>query len=641
MGIQLPEELMNNGASGAPQQPDADQPLQTAPPAALPNPDDTFHDHFANGLAATPPQTVAAAFNAPGGWAKLIVANAVQGIAKTGNAPPDGSFASKLSGAVHGVGASLGDAAAVGTVPAGGGALTGISRTLAARSERKSAEAKAADEHAASQALVAENQARTIQTMRNIYKQDAETQQASYGQGKTFVDNMRQNHQVEEGVSQADISKRLQDNPKFFETHYGIPTGSEPVFDNNGKPKLDPNGNPVTSPIYSIVNREQMNPGQTIKVTPEAATQLKKAGYDVQPGQNLNVDQFQAMAVRATGINNAQSALEKANDNDLNEQQLRQVRADLSVPVVQDAIAKFPGRPLKGLTAYNANINQHIQQTQQKIAALQQKNPTDPQLAGLNDQLGQMQKEKSSLNNVIQNGVSDKQREDETKALQEEEKARHDAAQEALQNRRADIQAQKEGQQKGLGDSYKTENKEFDTVRKPIETQLDSFSTLRSALDQAGNDNAVASSVVAPALLKALVAGGGVRITQAEIQQFIGARSTLGDVQAMLNKWKNGTKLTSDQIGQVYKLVGVVEAKAQQKRQALEEGQDALDNATSVLEQRAAVANTRRKLASFDGTPQPQPQQSVGHKPGDKIVQNGVTFTVTSTDQNGRVTGAQ
>ena len=228
-----------------------------------------------------------------------------------------------------------------------------------------------------------------------------------------------------------------------------------------------------------------------------------------------------------------------------------------------------------------------------------------------------MQKEKSSLNNVIANGVTDKQREDEIKAQQEEEKARHDAAQEALQNRRADIQAAKEGQQKGLGDSYKTENKEFDTARKPIETQLDSFSTLRSALDQAGNDNAVASSVVAPALLKALVAGGGVRITQAEIQQFIGARSTLGDVQAMLNKWKNGTKLTSDQIGQVYKLVGVVEAKAQQKRQALEEGQDALDSAQSVIEQRAAVSNTRRKIAALDGgqpvTAQNQPPKGFTH----------------------------
>jgi len=33
--------------------------------------------------------------------------------------------------------------------------------------------------------------------------------------------------------------------------------------------------------------------------------------------------------------------------------------------------------------------------------------------------------------------------------------------------------------------------------------------------------------------------------------------------------------------------------------------------------------------------------QSVGHKVGDSIVQNGRTFTVTSVDANGKVTGAQ
>jgi hypothetical protein len=330
-----------------------------------------------------------------------------------------------------------------------------------------------------------------------------------------------------------------------------------------------------------------------------------------------------------------------------------QIRADVQLPAVQAAINKYPGRALKGVAEFRANEDQHTAQLTNQIAELQAKNPQDPAIAPLQEKLKQVQSDDAALARVQANGFNEKAQQDELAAQREDEKARHDQAEERIQNRRADVQAQKETQQKGLGDSYKTENKEFDTIRKPIATQLDSFSTLRSTLDQG---TAAGDALVAPALLKALVAGGGVRITQAEIHQFTNGRSTLEDMRGYLQKIANGKSITPEQRKQVYGLVGAVEVKAQQKQQILEDGQDALDAAQTVEGQRAAVADTRRKLAAVDSgqqqqtqpqqnanvqKPQNQQGQTIGHQVGDTIVQNGRSFKVTSVDQNGKVTGAQ
>jgi hypothetical protein len=63
---------------------------------------------------------------------------------------------------------------------------------------------------------------------------------------------------------------------------------------------------------------------------------------------------------------------------------------------------------------------------------------------------------------------------------------------------------------------------------------------------------------------------------------------------------------------------------------------------------KAAIATEKRYVTEKAMLPKggpasqpPLPQQTTGHKVGDKIVQNGRTFTVTSVDQSGKVTGAQ
>jgi hypothetical protein len=556
----------------------------------------------------------------PGGWAKLIL------------------------GAGTAAMASLGDAAAAGkNVAPGSGWLGGVSKTLAARSQRLADQAKATDEHQETQARIAYNQVQTMRLMKDIYRQDNEDQQKVYDAHKTFVQDMKQNHSVEEGVSQADLNKRVSQDPNYVKNYYAEPIGNEPVLDGNGNPKKDAQGRAITSPVYAIVDRRALTSGE-IEVSSAASAQMAKAGYNVPVGTKIPIDLYKSVSTQASSVNAATATLEKANDADLDKAKFQELKGDLSTPAVQSALAQYPGRPVKGLSEHKQNIDQHLAQTQKQIDALTAKNPNDPQIAALKTQQQQMQAEDSALTNVINNGLSDKAREDEVKAQDEERKAKHDEKEEAIQNRRLDIAAAKETQQKGLGDSYKTENKEFDTIRKPLSTSLDAFSTLRNSLDQG---TAAGDSVVAPALLKALVAGGGVRITQAEINNFTHGRSTVEDMKGYLQKLTNGKSITPEQRQQVYALLGAVESKVQQKNEALEAGQDALDGAGSVQEQRQAVQDTRRKLAAIDAgqntTPKPQNQQgqTIGHKVGDTITQNGRPFTVTAVDANGKVTGAQ
>jgi hypothetical protein len=346
-------------------------------------------------------------------------------------APAPGSFASRLGGALSSAASGIGDMRTGGDPSQGHGWLSAVGATLNARTSRMEDQQRSADAHALNMQTVAENQARTVAMMRNIHKQDSELQDASYKDGAARVAAMKGNHATEENLTQSDITQKVQDNPKFLESHYAIATGKEPVLDNNGNPKKDVNGNAITSPLYTIVDRQPIISNQNIEVTPAVGAQLRKSGQNIPDGTKLPVDQFQAATSKAAGINDASRAMAKANDEDMSEAQMNAVRGDLSNPAVQSAISQYPNRPLKGLTEHVQNIDQHIAQTQQQIAALTQKNPNDPQIAALNDNLGSMQKEDASLKHFVTFGVSDKVREDEQKAIKEDADARHQQIEDA------------------------------------------------------------------------------------------------------------------------------------------------------------------------------------------------------------------
>jgi hypothetical protein len=518
------------------------------------------------------------------------------------------SVGQNIMGVANGIAAGLADASHANEVK-GGGWLSGVTSTLAARENRiagtRQREFENQQQKQRDDALVARNQAETVQLVRNIHKQDTDTRAASYAQGKSFVDSLRNDHQVTDNVTHDELTSMIQKNPGYLQSHYVRPVGEEPVLDGSGNPKVDPNGNPVMSPLYSLIDRAPISGGTNAhKVSPEEAAYFKtNLGKDYPVGTPLTIDQYTALSGQAHKTADTTQMINKDREDAFSTAQRDQLRTDLSDDQIQHYVATIPGSALGGLYKASKDAAADIKIFQGQILEAQKKGDANA-VQQLQGQLKTHQDEAAKVNRVITNAFSDKDRDTYQSNI---EKALHDRREEEIQNRRADVQAQKETQQKGLGDSYKTENKEFDTVRKPIATQLDSMSTLRSSLDQG---TAAGDALVAPALLKALVAGGGVRITQAEIRQFTNGRSSLEDMKGVLQKIASGKSITPEQRKQVYALVGAVEVKAQQKQRILSDGQDALDGATSVEDQRKAVANARQRLAAVDFGQSVQQQQA-------------------------------
>jgi hypothetical protein len=339
----------------------------------------------------------------PGGWARAAVAG-VQSL-------------------IGGVEAGLGDAAAVGTVPSGGGALTGVTRTLAARSERLSNEQTQAF-------LRAESQARTVATMRNIYRQDRQDRLASYGQTKSMIDAMRENHDVQDGITQTQLNEMLKKNPDLWHTHTGGAIGERAVLDANGKQLTDPKGNPVYEPVYALAEiRAKDGAEGSHEVTPTEADYFKRnTGTALPPGTKLTTDQYVYLYKKAHGVEDVTSAIQKANDGELSAENLRQVQTELQDPAIQHYVAMVPSNPLAGLNQAKKNAADHINAVDQQIAALQQKPGNDAAIQQLQQKRQQFVDEDRKITHVVTFGFNDTAKENYARQAETE---RHDRAEEA------------------------------------------------------------------------------------------------------------------------------------------------------------------------------------------------------------------
>jgi hypothetical protein len=619
----------------------------------------SFGDKLSRALAdATAQPGAPQALKQPGGFARLFLGASIDAMSKTPSTPST----------PHGLGVGLGVGGDAGSnLSPGQGALAGIAKAqkeVAALKQQKAQSAlenrKLSDEEKRDQAAIEEAHVHTIQGQQAIQKQSEDLRKESLSDGQSFVKTYEDNgYGIEKGLTLQELQKRDAADPNYAKTHQAVKTQETPMLDSNGQVKKDANGNNIYTPLYSVVDLGKAPQGSNgeVKTTAAMSKYFKDyAGEDIPEGTPLPVGQVAMLTARGQKVADAQRLIEKTNGEKMDADLKNQIRADLQNPAVVAGLSSVPGRPILGVVNMQKAVKAQTDKIAADLATLQKANPNDPRIPAMQKDLKDHQEGLQALGRVSANAFSDKAREDEIKAQDEERKERHDEREEQIQNRRLDIQAQKETQQKGLGDSYKTENKEFDTIRKPLSTQLDSFSTLRSSLDQG---TAVGDSVVAPALLKALVAGGGVRITQAEIHQFIGARSSVEDMKAILQKMQSGKSITPEQRKQVYSLLGAVESKVRAKNDILNDAQESLDGAQTVADQRKAVSDARRKLDAIDAgqqvqqaqqptqqnpatqqKPQNQQGQTLAHQVGDTIVQNGRTFRVTSVDANGKVTGA-
>jgi hypothetical protein len=540
----------------------------------------------------------------------------------------NGSFGQKLASAISSAGntlaTNLGDAAAA---TGHGGWLSGIERTLAARNSREAREAQVQFENNErlknDQINLAVANANLRQHALAIYQQEKAIRDASYTDGSKFIDSLRDQFNVRDDISGDQLQQVIKNDPSYLQTHTARIVGETPVYDSNGQQKIDRDGNPIYEPKYSIVDLAPGDASKLVTLSAEEAKKLIDAGVGTfQAGTKIPPTVLNRIDVQADRYNATLGMLDKARVNPLPAEVKEQLVTTMQNPEVQHAVA-MGDSAIDGLYTAMRNADQHIAVAQKALDAAQKAGDQNA-VQAVQQQLQTLRDTRGKLDQVVTQGFTDQDRaayfkeqeqksKDAEQARRDAEKERHDQRLEDLQTRREDILAQKQQQDMKLGDSYKVENKELDTVAKPLQTQLDSFSTLRAALDQG---TAAGDSVVAPALLKALVAGGGVRITQAEINNFTHGRSTVEDMRGILQKMSSGKSITPEQRAQVYSLLGAVEAKAQAKNQALQDAQDQLDSASDITTQRKAVSDLKKKLGTIDAgstqTTQP-PAGAVGH----------------------------
>lgn len=297
---------------------------------------------------------------APGGWARSLLSGAMSAL-----------------GSGNGISDSLSDAAvATEPVPPGGGALTGVLRTLQAGQQRKAQQTELASKEKTAQLLRAETTQRIAANTRNTYRQAQEDRTAAYNSNSSFMSTLRKRYNTQDdqdNVTQDQLNQMIKD-PDFWKDHTGRATGEEPVME-GGKPKIGPDGQPVMSPLYSISNTKN-DTERTKPITAAESQYIKNnAGDNISPGTELTLANLDNVMVRADSARAAKQKIEKANDEDMSQDQARQLNVVMNDPRIQHYMASNPGEPLAGLYGAQRNVQAHVGAIDQMIQSVQQKVP--------------------------------------------------------------------------------------------------------------------------------------------------------------------------------------------------------------------------------------------------------------------------
>jgi hypothetical protein len=385
----------------------------------------------------------------PGGWSKNLVAanlHAISGqpidaVQPAASAGPGGwrGAVGNIARVGNGLMSSLGDAAAAGEpAPGGGGALTGIARTLNARSQRIAGEKEAMSKEQSAELLRAETTQRIAMNTRNMYRQDAADRKTEQDQGKSFMGNLRTRYNTsddQDNITQDQLNDMMSKDPNFWKTHTGRPTGEQPVY-RDGKPALHADGTPVTEPTYSISKTD--NTERTHPISESEAKYISdNTGVNVPANTPLALSQYDNLLARADGARATRTRIEKANDEDMSAEQARQLNEVLNDPQIQHYIAVDP---VGGLTEARKNADAHLSAIDQMIAAVEKKNPSQPGQPNPTTQM--LQQKKQELTTEAQkidkamSALTPAAKENYEKKIEEDRKQteieRHNRAEEAV-----------------------------------------------------------------------------------------------------------------------------------------------------------------------------------------------------------------
>ena len=323
---------------------------------------------------------------------------------------PQASTGQRIMGAAEAAATGLGDMRTGGDPSKGHGWLSAVGATLNARNERLAQSQK-------DQVLLAKSQAEVVAMHRNFYQQDAEHREKFHEGNKAFFAPYSETNDIENGVSQDVLYKRMQDDPKFTQEYLARATGEVPVVDGNGNEKLDQYKNPVMRPTYTVMKiaTKDGSPAEITVDKQKAEDYAKYTGSTIPVGQKLTILQDNALSAKMVGVRDAASVLAKANGKPLDKEQLDSLRTTLDDSEVQHALNSVPGDAIAGIkNALDDADKFHIPKAQAAIAAAQQagdQNALAVAQKGLQDAL----KVKADLQTVESLGFNDRATGDYTK----------------------------------------------------------------------------------------------------------------------------------------------------------------------------------------------------------------------------------
>lgn len=371
------------------------------------------------GIPTPSPDTLSTSSNASQSSSSPLVTSIAKAAGEAAKVNPNptapGAWARNLLG---GVVSSLGDAAAAGRdVKGGSGALGGIEKTFAARSQRlalqkqqqfennlkMSAEQR---EDLNAQATRAYTAAQTYHLQKQTGLVDLQTTEAAQNikdktvsNGKMATDAFRKNHTVQDNISEDDLKKMYKDysqspekgaNGKplqFYDKYTVNQTGYEK--------KTGPDGKEYDSPTYSLITKSS-NP---VEVDQASHDFLKRTtGKDIPVGTQLSGDLFDSQMTQGMQIAQAHSIMDEFIKKDIDFS--NDIALNNAMKTAGPLMAQDVSDPYVGLQQGLKNADLHIQQAQKAIQQAQ-KTANPEALEQAKGILAQAQKEKNDLNTVI------------------------------------------------------------------------------------------------------------------------------------------------------------------------------------------------------------------------------------------------
>ncbi len=325
---------------------------------------------------------------------KAQAAQPVQDRPPAPDQPAPGSFGDKLNGAFG----ALSDASHATDVK-GGGWLSGVTSTLAARQERLRQAQNDAMLHA-------KNQAETVAHNRNIWRQDEELRAKGLQENSNYFEVRKKNYDVTENVSN-DEAMQLIKNPDWVANHYMKITGQTPMLQADGEVKKDKNGIPIMMPTYSYSSKTSKDG----KDTPEKVTADESSSADKLLGEKLPVgtlltqDQHYAYTNKMNAARNTLDKLENTNGKKFDPDHLKSLVSGLNDTSVQAAVSEVPGSSAAGILQHMDNADKHLAEFTQ--AAAQAKATNNQQaLDAANTQIRKYTDERTKLSNFLNVAVS-------------------------------------------------------------------------------------------------------------------------------------------------------------------------------------------------------------------------------------------